>query len=57
MRTGRCVHQIPARRKPSLHTPPLGEACLRDADPTPALRRKLVDQLDDLRRALKVRGA
>ncbi|GAA3370178.1 aminopeptidase N [Streptomyces sannanensis] len=35
----------------------LGEACLRDADPTPALRRKLVDQLDDLRRALKVRGA
>ncbi|MCX4833183.1 aminopeptidase N [Streptomyces sp. NBC_01016] len=27
------------------------------ADATPALRRKLSDQLDDLRRALKVRGA
>jgi aminopeptidase N len=35
----------------------LGEACLRDADPIPALRRKLVDQLDDLTRALKVRTA
>ncbi|MEU9123814.1 aminopeptidase N [Streptomyces sp. NPDC048506] len=35
----------------------LGEACLADSDPTPALRRKLVDQLDDLRRALKVRAA
>jgi aminopeptidase N len=35
----------------------LGEACLRDADPIPALRRKLVDQLDDLERALRVRGA
>ncbi|MGW3093747.1 aminopeptidase N [Streptomyces sp. NPDC001102] len=33
----------------------LGEACLRDADLLPALRRKLVDQLDDLRRALRVR--
>ncbi|MGX8905564.1 aminopeptidase N [Streptomyces netropsis] len=33
----------------------LGEACLRDGDPTPALRRKLADQLDDLRRALKIR--
>ncbi|MFJ2772732.1 aminopeptidase N [Streptomyces sp. NPDC087300] len=33
----------------------LGEECLRDAAPTPALRRKLVDQLDDLARALKVR--
>ncbi|MGW6533840.1 aminopeptidase N [Streptomyces venezuelae] len=33
----------------------LGERCLRDADPTPALRRKLVDQLDDLARALRVR--
>ncbi|MGW3846543.1 aminopeptidase N [Streptomyces fagopyri] len=33
----------------------LGETCLRDADPIPALRRKLVDQLDDLARALKVR--
>ncbi|MFF5186307.1 aminopeptidase N [Streptomyces sp. NPDC000345] len=34
----------------------LGEACLRDADPIPALRRKLADQLDDLARALKVRS-
>lgn len=34
-----------------------GEACLRDADPIPALRRKLTDQLDDLARALRVRGA
>ncbi|MER7398241.1 aminopeptidase N [Streptomyces sp. NPDC000151] len=34
-----------------------GEACLRDAEPTPALRRKLADQLDDLRRALAVRDA
>ncbi|MFD9330050.1 aminopeptidase N [Streptomyces sp. NPDC060065] len=35
----------------------LGEACLRDADPIPALRRKLADQLDDLARALRVREA
>ncbi|MGW1532061.1 aminopeptidase N [Streptomyces aureus] len=35
----------------------LGEACLRDADPIPALRRKLADQLDDLARARKVRQA
>ncbi|WP_406127849.1 aminopeptidase N [Streptomyces sp. NBC_00989] len=35
----------------------LGEECLRDADLTPSLRRKLVDQLDDLERALRVRGA
>ncbi|MER5463470.1 aminopeptidase N [Streptomyces sp. NPDC002668] len=34
----------------------LGEECLRDAEMIPALRRKLVDQLDDLRRALAVRG-
>ncbi|MEV2248970.1 aminopeptidase N [Streptomyces sp. NPDC050147] len=33
----------------------LGEQCLRDADPIPALRRKLADQLDDLKRALRVR--
>ncbi|MFC8421048.1 aminopeptidase N [Streptomyces sp. NPDC057236] len=32
----------------------LGEKCLRKADPVPALRRKLVDQLDDLARALRV---
>ncbi|MEU7165134.1 aminopeptidase N [Streptomyces morookaense] len=35
----------------------LGEECLREADPAPALRRKLVDQLDDLRRALRIRCA
>ncbi|WP_338777510.1 aminopeptidase N [Streptomyces sp. DG1A-41] len=33
----------------------LGEECLRDAAPIPALRRKLADQLDDLARALRVR--
>ncbi|OEU96944.1 aminopeptidase N [Streptomyces oceani] len=32
-----------------------GEDCLRTARPTPALRRQLVDELDDLRRALRVR--
>ncbi|GHH35077.1 aminopeptidase N [Streptomyces candidus] len=35
----------------------LGEKHLDDADLTPALRRKLVDQLDDLRRALAVRSS
>ncbi|MFF9375091.1 aminopeptidase N [Streptomyces griseoluteus] len=35
----------------------LGEACLREADPVPALRRRLADELDDLARALRVRGA
>nr|WSY55667.1 aminopeptidase N [Streptomyces sp. NBC_00886] len=35
----------------------LGEECLRDADLIPSLRRKLVDQLDDLARALRVREA
>ncbi|GDY82424.1 hypothetical protein SAVCW2_16230 [Streptomyces avermitilis] len=34
-----------------------GEQCLREADPIPALRRKLVDELDDLARALRVREA
>ncbi|MFF9396413.1 aminopeptidase N [Streptomyces griseoluteus] len=33
----------------------LGKACLRDADPVPALRRRLADELDDLARALRVR--
>ncbi|MYR40855.1 aminopeptidase N [Streptomyces sp. SID5910] len=33
----------------------LGRECLDAADPIPALRRKLVDQLDDLARALRVR--
>ncbi|MEU3659022.1 aminopeptidase N [Streptomyces sp. NPDC032940] len=35
----------------------LGQECLTDADPIPALRRKLVDQLDDLARALRVRDS
>ncbi|MBQ1095775.1 aminopeptidase N [Streptomyces sp. b94] len=35
----------------------LGQDCLNDADPIPALRRKLADQLDDLARALRVREA
>ncbi|WP_405580913.1 aminopeptidase N [Streptomyces sp. NBC_01092] len=33
----------------------LGEECLRDGEPVPALRRRLADQLDDLARALRVR--
>lgn len=33
----------------------LGEECLAGGDLLPALRRKLADQLDDLRRALRVR--
>ncbi|MBO1335429.1 aminopeptidase N [Streptomyces sp. VRA16 Mangrove soil] len=33
----------------------LGEQCLSQGEPSPALRRKLDDQLDDLRRALKAR--
>ncbi|MFI1399205.1 aminopeptidase N [Streptomyces sp. NPDC020681] len=35
----------------------LGERCLDESAMIPALRRKLVDQLDDLRRALSVRNA
>lgn len=35
----------------------LGEACLSRDDLLPALRRKLTDQVDDLRRALAVRDA
>ena len=35
----------------------LGERCLQEDEPIPALRRKLVDQLDDLERALRVREA
>ncbi|MFW6689796.1 aminopeptidase N [Streptomyces sp. MAR4 CNX-425] len=35
----------------------LGEECLERGEPVPALRRKLADQLDDLRRALRVREA
>ncbi|MGY0023277.1 aminopeptidase N [Streptomyces sp. cg35] len=35
----------------------LGERTLAEGTPTPALRRKLTDQLDDLARALRVRQA
>ncbi|MET9412947.1 aminopeptidase N [Streptomyces klenkii] len=35
----------------------LGEECLASADPLPALRRRLTDELDDLRRALRIRNA
>jgi aminopeptidase N len=35
----------------------LGERCLAEGEPIPALRRKLADQLDDLGRALRVREA
>ncbi|WKX69776.1 aminopeptidase N [Streptomyces sp. XD-27] len=35
----------------------LGEECLRDTDLLPALRRRLADQLDDVRRALRAREA
>jgi aminopeptidase N len=34
-----------------------GEQCLREADPIPALRRRLIDELDDLARALRIRQA
>jgi aminopeptidase N len=33
------------------------ETCLENGDLTPALRRTLADELDDLRRAVRVRGA
>ncbi|WP_406493387.1 aminopeptidase N [Streptomyces sp. NBC_00846] len=45
------AHAIDAE---SLH---LGEQALNDKDLIPALRRKLIDQIDDLRRALAVRNA
>ncbi|MDG4861028.1 aminopeptidase N [Streptomyces sp. T-3] len=35
----------------------LGQACLESGDAVPALQRRLVDQVDDLARALRVRGA
>ena len=44
------------RRGPGDPRPGRSGACAT-ADPTPALRRKLVDQLDDLARALRVREA
>ncbi|WP_307127544.1 aminopeptidase N [Streptomyces sp. B1I3] len=39
------------------HNLQLGDDALHDETLTPALRRKLIDQLDDLRRALAVRNA
>ncbi|MGP4008901.1 aminopeptidase N [Streptomyces sp. 4N124] len=51
---GRWAFPVHAVDADTLH---LGETCLRDGDPIPALRRKLVDQLDDLARALRVREA
>ncbi|WP_030020979.1 aminopeptidase N [Streptomyces monomycini] len=50
---GRYAFPTPCVDPATLH---LGEECLRTTDPSPALRRKLIDQLDDLRRALRVRG-
>ncbi|WP_019885421.1 aminopeptidase N [Streptomyces purpureus] len=49
---GRYAFPVHAVDADSLHT---GEQHLTNDDLTPALRRKLVDQLDDLRRALHVR--
>jgi aminopeptidase N len=40
-----------------VHTVQQAERCLRDDRPIPALRRRLTDQLDDLRRAVRVREA
>ncbi|WP_405678563.1 aminopeptidase N [Streptomyces sp. NBC_01511] len=51
---GRHAFPLHAVDKESLR---LGEECLTGPDILPALRRKLADQLDDLRRALRVRGS
>ncbi|MER5180765.1 aminopeptidase N [Streptomyces sp. NPDC002896] len=50
---GRYAFPVYAVDTETLH---LGETCLRDATPIPALRRRLADQLDDLARALRVRA-
>ncbi|MFF5568635.1 aminopeptidase N [Streptomyces sp. NPDC012623] len=50
---GRYAFPVHAIDEASLH---LGRTYLDSTDMIPALRRKLVDQLDDLRRALRVRG-
>ncbi|MGN9760309.1 aminopeptidase N [Streptomyces sp. SD31] len=49
---GRCAFPAYAVDADNLR---LGEECLRDGEPIPALRRRLADQLDDLARALRVR--
>lgn len=51
---GRYAFPAPAVDETTLR---LGTECLDTADMIPALRRKLTDQLDDLRRALHVRKA
>jgi aminopeptidase N len=40
----------------SAETVRAAERCLEDGDLTAALRRALADELDDLRRAVRVRG-
>ncbi|MFF9894148.1 aminopeptidase N [Streptomyces longispororuber] len=49
---GRHAFPLPAVDNDTLR---LGETCLARTDLTPALRRRLTDQLDDLARALRVR--
>ncbi|WDF37358.1 aminopeptidase N [Streptomyces sp. T12] len=49
---GRCAFPVYAVDAAALR---LGEECLRDGEPIPALRRRLADHLDDLARALRVR--
>lgn len=61
-RRGRALAEAAGRHAfPLPHVDPgtlsLGEACLADPAVTPALRRRLADQLDDLARALRVRGS
>ncbi|MGW2813006.1 aminopeptidase N [Streptomyces sp. NPDC001415] len=50
---GRYAFPTPVIDAAAVH---LGETCLDRTDLLPALRRKLADQVDDLRRALSVRG-
>ncbi|MEV7423797.1 aminopeptidase N [Streptomyces sp. NPDC091212] len=50
---GRYAFPLHAIDEESLH---LGQKCLDSTEMIPALRRKIADQLDDLRRALRVRG-
>ncbi|MGW2860687.1 aminopeptidase N [Streptomyces sp. NPDC001205] len=49
---GRYAFPTPAVDEHALR---LGETCLAQDDLLPALRRKLIDQIDDLRRALSIR--
>ncbi|MFI1012256.1 aminopeptidase N [Streptomyces sp. NPDC020965] len=59
-RRGPAIAEAAGRHAFPLHavdpeTLELGEECLRSTEMIPALRRRLADQLDDLRRALTVR--